>query len=107
MRIMTVHASKGLEFPIVAVAELRSVKQESSSLVAADVNGSLYLSLDTPSMLLKKAGNWVGSSEYALLADEMLGLASDEESEAEIGRRGGVVALRMRVERAHARPFGQ
>jgi ATP-dependent exoDNAse (exonuclease V) beta subunit len=79
VRIMTVHSSKGLEFPIVAVAEFKNEKQDASSLIAADVNGSVYLSLDAPSRLLKNAGNWVGSSERTLLADDMLGPDSDEE----------------------------
>ena len=46
VRIMTVHASKGLEFPIVAVAELRSDEVRSSRMVRATLNGKTYLSLD-------------------------------------------------------------
>lgn len=47
VRIMTVHASKGLEFPIVAVAELRSDEVRSSRMVRTTLNGKTYLSLDT------------------------------------------------------------
>lgn len=46
VRIMTVHASKGLEFPIVAVAELRNDKASSGKLVMSTVAGRTYLSLD-------------------------------------------------------------
>ena len=46
VRIMTVHASKGLEFPIVAVAELRSDEVRSSRMVRTTLNGKTYLSLD-------------------------------------------------------------
>ena len=100
VRIMTVHSSKGLEFPLVAVAELRNEKQESSSLIAADVNGSVYLSLDAPSSLLKRAGNWVGSSECALLADEILGLDSDEEELAKaVEQEAGALHRRLALVR--------
>ena len=46
VRIMTVHASKGLEFPIVAVAELRDDSARSSALESATVAGRTYVSLD-------------------------------------------------------------
>ena len=46
VRIMTVHASKGLEFPIVAVAELRSDEVRSSRMARTTLNGKTYLSLD-------------------------------------------------------------
>ena len=46
VRIMTVHSSKGLEFPIVAVAELRSDEVRSSRMVRTTLNGKTYLSLD-------------------------------------------------------------
>ncbi len=46
VRIMTVHASKGLEFPIVAVAELREGAAHGSKLSMTDMQGRTYASLD-------------------------------------------------------------
>ena len=46
VRIMTVHASKGLEFPIVAVAELRDDGARSQALECCSVEGRTYVSLD-------------------------------------------------------------
>ena len=43
---MTVHASKGLEFPIVAVAELRDDAARSQSLECCSIEGRTYVSLD-------------------------------------------------------------
>ncbi len=44
VRIMTVHASKGLEFPIVAVAEM-SKPHKAQGFVAETINGKSYVSL--------------------------------------------------------------
>ena len=46
VRIMTVHASKGLEFPIVAVAELRDDAARSQALECCSIEGRTYVSLD-------------------------------------------------------------
>ena len=46
VRIMTIHASKGLEFPIVAVAEIRSDEARSSRLARTSLKGKTYISLD-------------------------------------------------------------
>ena len=46
VRIMTVHASKGLEFPIVAVSEFREGSGSASGLLALDAGDTILLSLD-------------------------------------------------------------
>lgn len=46
VRIMTVHASKGLEFPIVAVAELGSGAARTDKLVVERVRGTAFAALD-------------------------------------------------------------
>ena len=51
VRIMTIHASKGLEFPVVAVAELRSDASRTRKLECAAIGGKTYLSLDAGSSL--------------------------------------------------------
>ncbi len=65
VRIMTVHASKGLEFPIVAVAELRDDSARSSALESATVAGHTYVSLDggrTLERLREKTSSLVAKS---------------------------------------------
>lgn len=47
VRIMTVHASKGLEFPHVALADLR-LSGKAESLVAENIAASTYVGLDSP-----------------------------------------------------------
>ncbi len=46
VRIMTIHASKGLEFPVVAIAELRSDASRARKLACTGIGGKTYLSLD-------------------------------------------------------------
>lgn len=65
VRIMTVHASKGLEFPIVAVAELRDDSARSSALESATIAGRTYVSLDggrTLERLREKTSSLVAKS---------------------------------------------
>ena len=49
VRIMTVHASKGLEFPHVALAELR-LSGKAQSLVAENIAGKTYVSIDSTAL---------------------------------------------------------
>lgn len=53
VRIMTIHASKGLEFPVCACAELDRVKRPSTSKVSVKtVAGTSYVSLDLQGSLV-------------------------------------------------------
>lgn len=49
VRIMTVHASKGLEFPHVALADLR-LSGKAESLVAENIGGATYVALDSAAL---------------------------------------------------------
>ncbi len=55
VRIMTIHASKGLEFPVVAVAEMRGDSARASSLLTCSVKGKTYVSLDGGATLSRLA----------------------------------------------------
>ena len=61
VRIMTVHASKGLEFPIVAVAELGQGAGRGDKLLTERVSGAVYASLDL-------GGSVSGIKDSSLLA---------------------------------------
>ena len=73
VRIMTVHASKGLEFPIVAVAEMATGAGRSSAFTLQTIDGVAYVSLApqrsvasaASTSLLKKCI----SKDYAALLD--------------------------------------
>lgn len=73
VRIMTVHASKGLEFPIVAVAEMATGAGRSSAFALQTIDGVSYVSLApqrsvasaASTSLLKKCA----SKDYAALLD--------------------------------------
>ncbi len=76
VRIMTVHASKGLEFPIVAVAELREGSAHGSKLAMTDFDGKTFASVDlgrsaekASSPLMARASSFNPFGEYA---DEQL-----------------------------------
>lgn len=56
VRIMTIHKSKGLEFPVVAVADLDG-SAFADKLLVEDVGGSIYLSLD-----LDRSGAAIGGA---------------------------------------------
>ena len=76
VRIMTVHASKGLEFPIVAVAEFKDVSGDASRLLALpDGTGKVLLSLD-----LGKTRDNVGTGSDRDLYPQLLEGCDDEDS---------------------------
>lgn len=59
VRIMTVHASKGLEFPIVAVAEMeRGKKHTGAGLSCEVIEGSAYVSLLPDRSVAGREGLW-------------------------------------------------
>ncbi len=73
VRIMTVHASKGLEFPIVAVAEMASGAGRSVPFALESIDGMSYASL-APSRSVSFAKstsllNKCKAKDYAALAD--------------------------------------
>lgn len=91
VRIMTVHASKGLEFPIVAIAEFGDDSLRASALQSCTIAGRTYVSLDGGSTLsglregssnlVKKARDYSPFDEdYA--ADDLAKIVARTESPA-------------------------
>lgn len=91
VRIMTVHASKGLEFPIVAIAEFGDDSLRASALQSCTIAGRTYVSLDGGSTLsglregssnlVKKARDYSPFDEdYA--ADDLARIVARTESPA-------------------------
>ncbi len=72
VRIMTVHASKGLEFPIVAVAEMKGERGDASHLLVDPIGDAVYLSLEGSSSAKERAG--VAGASFSVLdaTDESL-----------------------------------
>lgn len=56
VRIMTVHASKGLEFPVVAVAECYDIKKDSSRFQAQRIDGAVH-AVALPTLSYNKAAS--------------------------------------------------
>ncbi len=54
VRIMTIHASKGLEFPVVALADFYGMITRTPSLHLETVGDTVYFTLDAPSSLVGK-----------------------------------------------------
>lgn len=109
VRIMTVHASKGLEFPIVAVAELRDDSARSSALESATIAGRTYVSLDggrTLERLREKTSSLVAkSSAYQPFSefdeDELAEMVTRAATPAD--RRAAIMLHEGRGEAAEAR----
>ena len=109
VRIMTVHASKGLEFPIVAVAELRDDAARSQALECCSIEGRTYVSLDgghvlerlkeKSSSLVAKSGSYQPFCEFD--DDELAAMVSRSQLPAD--RRAAVKLHEERGEAAEAR----
>ena len=79
VRIMTVHSSKGLEFPIVAVGEIGSPSGDYSKLLACDVEGRVVLSLDLMNSVNALSGAAKLGSLSPLYASLMEDCADEDE----------------------------
>ena len=109
VRIMTIHASKGLEFPIVAVAELRDDSARSQALACCSVAGRTYVSLDggrgidrlreKASSLVAKSGAYQPFGEFD--EDELAEMVTRAATPAD--RRAAIKLHEARGEAAEAR----
>lgn len=70
VKIMTIHASKGLEFPLVAVAEFYGIRSKGSKLLIETCNGSTYASLSLGEGLERYSKMANRLSTYRPLLDE-------------------------------------
>lgn len=99
VRIMTVHASKGLEFPIVAVSDLKDASGDSSKLLAlGDGAGKVLLSLDLGHSL-DRIGGSIGAVKpdktvYPMLLD---GLDDEDALLQAACNAEGALALRAAI----------
>lgn len=94
VRIMTVHASKGLEFPIVAVAEFKEMGGPSSKLLASSLDGAIYLSLDLGNTVAALDGSAKLKDLPGLYAAMTEGLADEDELARAVKQADGPLALR-------------
>ena len=94
VRIMTVHASKGLEFPIVAVAEFREKRASTSKLLSSQVDGDVYLSLDAGNSIAAFSGAAKLGGLGSLYAEMMQGRSDEDELAQAITQADGALALR-------------
>ena len=78
VRIMTVHASKGLEFPIVAVADMKDAKGDSSKLLVTELEGRVRASLDLSSSL-SAIGGAVDMKNLPAVYSSVVGEDADED----------------------------
>lgn len=92
VRIMTIHASKGLEFPIVAVAEVKENRAPSSRLLMASVGSAVYLSLDL-GRTLDDIGDTV--DDDAVCAYVLGEVAGEEELAAAVAEDAGALHRRL------------
>ena len=79
VRIMTVHASKGLEFPIVAVGEFKALAGSAAKLQIGELDGRCPLSLDLANSMAELQGPADLKSVSAVYADMMADYADEDE----------------------------
>ncbi len=94
VRIMTVHASKGLEFPIVAVAEFKDPRADSSKLLASQIAGNVYLSLDLQNTLNALGPAKVDGRVRAVYASLTQGAVCEDDFDRAVVAAEGALALR-------------
>lgn len=94
VRIMTVHASKGLEFPIVAVGEFKVPGGDYSRLLANDVDGRTVLSLDLQNSVTALAGSANLASVSSLYSSMMAEYAGEDELLQAARNASGALELR-------------
>ena len=95
VRIMTVHASKGLEFPIVAVSEFREESAAASGLLALDVGDTILLSLDLGQSKSRVGGTVNGIKPADTVYPAFVEGCDDEDALKEAALHSeGAVALR-------------
>ena len=93
VRIMTFHASKGLEFPIVAVAGMPSARETSKKLLVTEIDGSIYVSLDAGASAKDfKANSGVEKAVRNCLLD---GLDDEDELAKAVVRDEGALYRRL------------
>ena len=91
VRIMTIHASKGLEFPVVAIAEVKENSAPSSKLLSATVGSRVFLSLD-----LGRSVDGDDSVELDAVRDYVLGdVAGESELAAAVVDDAGALHRRL------------
>ena len=94
VRIMTVHASKGLEFPIVAVGEMRATSAQTPCLLACDADGQVMLSLDLKNFLNSLDGAAKSAKPSSLFASLTEDFADEDELLEAARRAQGALQLR-------------
>lgn len=100
VRIMTIHASKGLEFPHVGISEMRLGSSRSTSFIVDNIDGRTVAYLSPESVTSKTNA----SSLLTLLSDESDGSAQEVVSAKTPGqRRGALVSYEYRQECQEAR----
>ena len=102
VQIMTVHASKGLEFPIVAVAEFKEARASNDCLLTTTVDGKAYLSLNL-SRSLSDLGQLVSGDGLSAMSDYVLGeLGGEDEMAAKVAEDAGALHRLLAI-REHVR----